>query len=69
MPSPNLFPLSSDTKKDGEKQGLWLLFLHCPFYLVCVFLSCLSLPVCYALSFCFVQHSFSKTDALVLSLF
>lgn len=69
MPSPNLFPICSDTKKDGEKQGLQLLFLHGPFYRVCIFLSCLSLAVGYALSFRFVQHSFSKTDALVLSLF
>ena len=38
MPSPNLFPISSDTKKDGEKQGLRLLFLILSVYFYLYFI-------------------------------
>ena len=65
MPSPNLFPISSDTKKDGEKQGLRLLFLHGPFYPVCVFLSvfyptCLYLSVMHFPSALFITASIKR---------
>ena len=45
MPSPNLFPISSDTKKDGEKQGLRLCFFTVLFILSVYFYLYFILPV------------------------